>query len=324
MARFVFFTWEGGGNQPPALGLAQALRSRGHEILFAGYTDQRALITGRGFAFRPLEQSQAAWRTRAAAHLWSRLLEAVLVCPAQGEEVRQVVADEPGAVLVVDCMMFAALAAAERARVPTAVLVHSAPGALLHPGSILAQEVVLAPLNALRIRAELPPLGRVRDAWLPFPTLCATIPQMDPFAAEAPISFDYVGPIFDRLPRSDWRSPWPPDDPRPRIGNGKFLGGKTGAGARGPTIRLPDRRIVRQAPRVRQIARGGPGCRRDRPETPGTGASVCTSGKHRTRDRRPADARMPRHRRETGLPNTMAGCLGAQSESDRFLPEMGL
>ncbi len=131
MARFVFFTWKGGGNQPPALGLAQALRSRGHEVLFAGYDDQRVRITGRGFPFRPLEQSQATWQTRATRHPWARLLEAVLVCSAQREEVRQVVAEEPGAVLVVDCMMFAALAAAERARVPAAVLVHSAPGALL-------------------------------------------------------------------------------------------------------------------------------------------------------------------------------------------------
>ena len=31
MRRFLFLTWNGAGNQPPAIAIAQALRARGHE-----------------------------------------------------------------------------------------------------------------------------------------------------------------------------------------------------------------------------------------------------------------------------------------------------
>ena len=37
MARVLFVTWGGGGNQPPAIGIAQELRDRGHKVVFAGY-----------------------------------------------------------------------------------------------------------------------------------------------------------------------------------------------------------------------------------------------------------------------------------------------
>ena len=40
MSKILFVTWPGGGNQPPAIGLAQQLRRDGHDTLFAGYIDQ--------------------------------------------------------------------------------------------------------------------------------------------------------------------------------------------------------------------------------------------------------------------------------------------
>lgn len=40
MSRFLFLTWDGGGNQSPAIGIAQELRGRGHEVVFAGYASQ--------------------------------------------------------------------------------------------------------------------------------------------------------------------------------------------------------------------------------------------------------------------------------------------
>ena len=35
MARILFITWDGGGNQPPAIGMAQELKRRGHTVIFA-------------------------------------------------------------------------------------------------------------------------------------------------------------------------------------------------------------------------------------------------------------------------------------------------
>ncbi|HSH82802.1 MAG TPA: hypothetical protein VLA19_30080, partial [Herpetosiphonaceae bacterium] len=123
MSRFMFVTWDGAGNQPPAFGLGEELRARGHAVHFAGYASQQARIIARGFPFRLLERSQAVLLERLGGDFWSLLIESMWVCPAQLEEVPRAVAGEDGTVLVVDCMMFGALAAAERARVPAAVLV---------------------------------------------------------------------------------------------------------------------------------------------------------------------------------------------------------
>src|SRR5829696_4174081 len=81
MARFLFITWDGGGTIPPGFGIAQALRERGHEVVFAGQelmpaTD--AASTGRGFLearaaahgfrFARLERSSAAWLKESPEH----------------------------------------------------------------------------------------------------------------------------------------------------------------------------------------------------------------------------------------------------------------
>ena len=44
MSKVLFFTWSGGGNQPPEIGLAQQLRRAGHDTLFAGYPDQASRL----------------------------------------------------------------------------------------------------------------------------------------------------------------------------------------------------------------------------------------------------------------------------------------
>ena len=48
MTRFAFVTWDGGGNTPPAVGIAQELKQRGHEVVFAGYETQRNRFEARG------------------------------------------------------------------------------------------------------------------------------------------------------------------------------------------------------------------------------------------------------------------------------------
>ena len=48
MARIAFLTWAGGGNVPPAIGIAQALVARGHQVSFWGYEAQRAQLERQG------------------------------------------------------------------------------------------------------------------------------------------------------------------------------------------------------------------------------------------------------------------------------------
>jgi UDP:flavonoid glycosyltransferase YjiC (YdhE family) len=48
MTRFAFVTWDGGGNVTPAVGMAQELVSRGHDVVFIGYEVQRKRFEGKG------------------------------------------------------------------------------------------------------------------------------------------------------------------------------------------------------------------------------------------------------------------------------------
>jgi UDP:flavonoid glycosyltransferase YjiC (YdhE family) len=44
MREVLFVTWDGGGNLPPALGIASELRRRGHSVSFLGHAQQRSAI----------------------------------------------------------------------------------------------------------------------------------------------------------------------------------------------------------------------------------------------------------------------------------------
>ena len=57
MSKILFVTWPGGGNQPPAIGLAQQLHRDGHETVFAGYIDQASRFTLLDLEFAQLTRS---------------------------------------------------------------------------------------------------------------------------------------------------------------------------------------------------------------------------------------------------------------------------
>lgn len=220
MARYVFVTWDGSGNQTPAIGIAQALRERGHDVAFAGYASQRAHIAAQGFRFALLERSNAVFQSSQsalAANPLATMLAAVWATSAHLDDVADVMARESPDLLLIDCLLFGALAASELHHLPAAVLVHSAPGLQVPPAGPFERLVLLNPVNALRSAAGLPPVATIWENWARFPTLCASLSILDPLAASAPPAFTYVGPIEEQLPASGWRSPWPAEDPRPLV-----------------------------------------------------------------------------------------------------------
>ncbi|MPZ60512.1 MAG: hypothetical protein GEU93_04285 [Propionibacteriales bacterium] len=215
MFRYLFLTWPGAGNQVPATGLACELVAQGHEVVFAGYEVQRERFEQLGLGFRTLEGAQRDW-PRAQPDNWMRaLVGTVWASEKHLTDVPEALAASYD-VLVVDCLMFGALAAAERLGVPTVVLVHSAPGALVPPGGAV-EAPMLGAVNAVRVAAGRTPASRLWDAWLPFLTLCTSVPELDPLAAEVPAEFRYVGPIAEPAPPSGWRPPWSETDPRPLV-----------------------------------------------------------------------------------------------------------
>jgi UDP:flavonoid glycosyltransferase YjiC (YdhE family) len=122
MTRFAFVTWDGGGATPPAIGLAQELTLRGHEVMFFGYETQRKRFEAHGFTCSALRQSgsfdiygtgQPAERIPVMANVWA--------CPAHLEDVPEAIADSSADALVVDFMMQGALATIPRLSIPVAI-----------------------------------------------------------------------------------------------------------------------------------------------------------------------------------------------------------
>jgi len=216
MARFLFVSWNGAGNQPPAVGIAQALKKRGHAVMFAGYENQRNYFTGRGFHFVLLERSAAAWRDEPPERMLAVKLRAAWASSEHLEDVPQLISRERCDVLLVDCLMFGALAAAEKAQIPSFALVHSAPGALMPPKGKL-EALLYEAVNELRTEAGLPAIANLWDAWACFPALCNSMRELDPLASQAPKSLLYLGPISEETPPSGWKSPWRPEDTRPLV-----------------------------------------------------------------------------------------------------------
>ena len=109
MARFTFLSWSGAGNQPPAIGTAQALRERDYHVVFAGYEVQRALFDQRGFDFTLLETASREWRDESAENMVNILVECVWASHQHLNDVEQVICEGRPDVMVVDRLMFGAL-----------------------------------------------------------------------------------------------------------------------------------------------------------------------------------------------------------------------
>jgi MGT family glycosyltransferase len=216
MPRLLFLTWNGAGNQPPAVALAQALQRRGHEITFAGYENQRRYFVQRGFRFVLLGRSSSAWRDETPERMFDVKLHTAWSSSDHLLDVPRLIEQERCIGLVVDCLMFGALAAAELSRLPTVALVHSAPGALAPPKGRFESQLMNS-VNRVRRQAGLVPVGSLWEAWARFPSLSNSIRQLDPSAERAPLSFSYLGPMAEDVPPSGWKSPWPADERRPLV-----------------------------------------------------------------------------------------------------------
>jgi UDP:flavonoid glycosyltransferase YjiC (YdhE family) len=216
MARFLFTTWDGAGNQPPAMALARAIEKRGHHVIFAGYENQRRTFADRGFRFVLLERSTAQWRNEPANNMFGIKLRAAWASADHLQELPELMARQRCDVAVVDCLMFGALAAAEKMRLPAVALVHSAPGALMPPKGAF-EALLLGPVNEVRKKAGLAAVDNLWETWARFPTLSNSVRELDPLSAQAPRSFHYLGPLADDTARSAWKSPWSENDTRPLV-----------------------------------------------------------------------------------------------------------
>lgn len=212
MGRCLVFTWNGAGNQNPAIALAQQLVRSGHAVTFAGSADQRALVEGHGFSFAALTSAKTVW----SAGSFEVHLDNAWANPAHAEDLARLIARERPDALVIDCLMFGALAAAERADRSATVLVHSAPNALVPSGGAL-ESLLKDPVNRLRVGLGLAPVASLQAAWAPFPVLCASIPELDPPASSPGAAVRFIGPLFDQPIAGASEPVWAEDDGSPLV-----------------------------------------------------------------------------------------------------------
>jgi len=219
MTRFAFVTWDGGGNVPPAVGIAQGLVARGHEVIFIGYEVQRQAFEQRQLPFVALRRTGGfdIYAKSDPAERIAGLMAHVWASPEHLDDIPDALAATSPDLLVVDFSMQGALASATRSTVLIAILAHSAIAGLTPPPESPMGAARLSATNQLRVGARLPELNRLTEAWAGYPTLVTTIPELDSGSETADPSVHYLGPIFEALPDAPWQSPWPADDERPLV-----------------------------------------------------------------------------------------------------------
>jgi hypothetical protein len=171
--RYLFVTFDGGGNVPPVLALAGRLRDRRHDVRILGHASQRGAVERAGLAFSPCRHAPDHDTARSETSLlrdWAiaepsevaaliRDTQAFGPAPLYAADVAAELERHPADVVAVDYWLFGALAAAESAGLPTVVLRHTcyAEHAWWNEG--------LPHLNELRASIGLAPLTNVFEQY---------------------------------------------------------------------------------------------------------------------------------------------------------------
>jgi UDP:flavonoid glycosyltransferase YjiC (YdhE family) len=186
MSDILFVTWDGGGNVPPALGIARELEARGHTVRFLGHSGQADAVEAAGFEVMPSRRARPF--SSQEGHSPFSLI-AAFGDRGMGRDLLDTVSARPADLVVIDCMMFGALDAARRAGLRYVVLEHFFDGyyergCLRGPLGLSLRLRRLAPRRALAGAA-----GRIVTA----------LPELDPSAGSTP-GLTYSGPVVDVAP----------------------------------------------------------------------------------------------------------------------------
>jgi UDP:flavonoid glycosyltransferase YjiC (YdhE family) len=186
VADILFVTWDGGGAVPPALGIAQELRERGHAVRFLGHPVQAEALRAKGYDVLPNRHARAF---SGSEHNSPLALMAALGDRGMGRDLLEAVASWPADLVVVDCFMFGALDAARDAGLRYVVLEHTF-------DDYYERSCLRGPLGlSLRLR-RLAPRRALASAGA---RLVTSVPELDP-AGPAP-HLSHVGPVVDVAPR---------------------------------------------------------------------------------------------------------------------------
>jgi MGT family glycosyltransferase len=235
--RFLFATWDGGGNVLPTIAIARELGGRGHSVRVLGPRSLRRPFEEAGCAFaayvrvpnRAPSRAVPGVNGRARAALLALELARAAPTLAFAQDVLSELERDPVDVLVVDFMLAGAIAAGEHACIPTAALMHTlyclpvpgrppfGPGLEAHPGAAwrlrdaavsalrrCARRQAFHDLNETRRTLGLTPLASASEQLERVArVLVLTTEAFDPPPACAPPNLCYVGPQLDYSSRPE-------------------------------------------------------------------------------------------------------------------------
>lgn len=126
MTDAVFVTWDGGGNLPPALGVAAELVRRGDTARFLGHAAQRGAIEEAGFAFEPIQNGSDYDATAPRGTVIGiAALTGIFADRGIGAQAVATARREGAGVIVVDCLLAGATEVAMASGIPVVSIVHS-------------------------------------------------------------------------------------------------------------------------------------------------------------------------------------------------------
>lgn len=126
MRNFLFATLDAGGNVPPAVGIARELIGLGHRVRFLGEPRQAAAIQASGAEFQAYHRSPGMDPTEHMNALREMsMMLTVFASAGVAQDVVEEARKEPADVVIVDCLLLGAVAAAVKAGFRTVPLVHS-------------------------------------------------------------------------------------------------------------------------------------------------------------------------------------------------------
>lgn len=183
MAEILFVTWDGGGNVPPATGIASELQRRGHSVRFLGHAGQEEALVAAGFEF--VRPTQARHFSALDANSPFTLM-ATFGDRGLGRDLLAAVAARPVDLVVIDCVMIGALHAAREAGLRYVVLEH------LYD-SFYRRGILRGPMGLNLWLRRLRPQAALDAAAM---RLVTTVPVLDQIPTH-PANLRHVGPVVN-------------------------------------------------------------------------------------------------------------------------------
>jgi UDP:flavonoid glycosyltransferase YjiC (YdhE family) len=185
MSNVLFVTWDGGGNVPPALGIAAELHQRGHRVRVMGHPVQRAHVEGAGLDFTAFHTARPFTATDNSTPLDYL---GVFGDRAMGRDVVEEMRREPAALVVIDCILFGAMEAVATERVPYVVLEHMY-------DAYLVRKWLRGPMG---LGMTVKRIAARRLLHAAAARLVACLPELDPAGSgPRPSNLHYTGPVVE-------------------------------------------------------------------------------------------------------------------------------